>query len=244
MNTHAGVEHAGIHIDAVPVRAVDLAGRSTRGDPCRCSRARRRLGVLVVDPGRFGWRLGEARSRRSVRRPRLVHDHTRLGRKLADRTPHLAATARQHAPLCRRLPRRFEVATRVAMLATVWMKLKNPIAVGFSSHTGGKASATFDQSASSSSASTAAKVVNVPCPSSAAGDTIVIMPSAAIVTQRLAASGASAAAVATTTAGSAVMVSASVRPAAVSLRNSRRLMLAACDMAQSSRRIILPADRT
>src|SRR5262249_49869911 len=76
----------------------------------------------------------------------------------------------------------------------------------------------------SSSASTAGKVVKVPCPSSAAGDTIEMEPSVAIVTQIFAESGPSAAAASPMRArGSAWSVSAKGRPAAVCWRTSRRL---------------------
>jgi hypothetical protein len=64
--------------------------------------------------------------------------------------------------------------------------------------------------------------VKVPCPISAGGDTIVIVPSVAMVTQRLAANGVSATASPCLGRRSAVRVSAKVRPAAVSLRKSRR----------------------
>ena len=53
----------------------------------------------------------------------------------------------------------------------------------FSSHSDGRTARTLDQSASSSSAMMAGRVVIVPCPISAAGDTMVMVPSFEIVTQ-------------------------------------------------------------
>jgi hypothetical protein len=83
---------------------------------------------------------------------------------------------------------------------------------------------TFDQSTSSSSASTSARVVKVPWPISAAGDTMVVAPSGAIVTQAVSEVGAlgpSASASSTNVSASGATVSASVSPAA-EVRNRRR----------------------
>ena len=74
--------------------------------------------------------------------------------------------------------------------------LKRPLHCGlpyfFSFHSGGVIGLTFDQSASSSSATTAGSVVKVPCPISAAGDTMLMVPSVAIVSHTFSESGASA----------------------------------------------------
>ena len=74
--------------------------------------------------------------------------------------------------------------------------LKSPLHCGlpnfFSFHSGGKTALTLDQSASSSSASTAGSAVKVPCPISAAGETMVMVPSIAMVSHTFGESGASA----------------------------------------------------
>jgi len=113
-------------------------------------------------------------------------------------------------------------------LADVWKAPLSGLPNNFSSHWVGRTGFTFDQSASSSSATMSGSVVKEPCPISAAGDTIEIVPSVAIDIQTLAGRAASAAAAPlimaspTSARGSAATVSANVRPAAVSLRNERR----------------------
>jgi len=118
---------------------------------------------------------------------------------------------------------RFELPTKVMGAAKYAMEAQVP----------GMVYAAVLQSASSSSAKIAGSVVNEPCPNSAAGDMMLMVPSAAMVSQTLGANVVSAAASLMSARGSTDNVSARVRPAAVSLRNSRRL--SCWVMAQASR---------